>query len=409
MRMTTTIGRREILMAAWGPTVALAGEWPQHLGPARNGFYADSDFAWSGKALTTAWRRTVGAGFAAPAAENGRLFVFHRLGERETLESLEARTGKPLWKSEYPTAYRDDFGFDEGPRGAPCLSGGRVFTYGAEGVLTATEAATGKRLWQRTAIKDFGAPKGYFGAACSPVVYDNKVLVGVGGPTGGGVVAFDAANGKTAWQALNDEAGYSSPVVAPIQGTPRAIFFTRTGLAVLDPGTGKVAAQMRWRSRSQASVNAATPLVNGDQIFLTASYGTGAALVDMSSGQPKIVWSGDDSMSCHYATPVLRNGFLYGYHGRQEMGAELRCVEWKTGKVRWAKEGFGAGSILLVMNRILLVRENGEIVLAEANPAGYQSIGTFRALEGTIRAYPALAQGMLFVRNATNQLVALRP
>jgi outer membrane protein assembly factor BamB len=335
--------------------------------------------------------------------------LFHRQGGNEVLEALDARSGKPIWKSEYPTSYRDDFGFDEGPRAAPCVAGGKVYTYGAEGTLTATDAATGKRLWQRAAMKDFHSPKGYFGAACAPVAYENKVLVGVGGEQGGGIVAFDAATGKTVWQALSDEAGYSSPVVAPLGGQPRAVFFTRTGLAVLDPGDGKVLAQHRWRSRSAASVNAATPLVSGNQIFLTASYGTGAILLDLSSGQPKEVWSGDDSLSCHYATPVLRDGYLYGYHGRQEMGAVLRCVEWKTGKVKWTNEKFGAGSILLVKNRILMVRETGQIVLAEASPAGFQGVATHRSIEGTIRAFPALANGMLYVRNTTNQLAALKP
>ena len=114
-------------------------------------------------------------------------------------------------------------------------------------------------------------------------------------------------------------------------------------------------------------------------------------------------------MSCHYATPVLRDGFLYGYHGRQEKGAELRCVEWKTGKVKWTNGKFGSGSILLVGKRILMVRETGQIVLAEAVPTGFKGVATHRAFAGTVRANAAVANGMLFVRNATDQLAAYRP
>ena len=404
MRILT--GRREWLAGAMG--AAWAGDWPQHLGPARNGFYPDGDFSWNGGGLQTAWTYKVGAGFAGPVVAGGRLFVFHRVGGSEVLEALEAKSGKPVWKAIYETGYRDDFGFDEGPRAAPCVADGRVFTYGAEGTLTAVDAGTGKRVWQRAAMKDFGAPKGYFGAACSPVVFEGKVLVGVGGANGGGIVAFDAGTGKTVWQALSDEAGYSSPVVAVLNGAARAVFFTRTGLAVLEPGSGKVVGQMRWRSRSAASVNAATPIVSGNLVFLTASYGTGAVLVDMSSGAPKEVWSGDDSMSCHYATPVLKDGFLYGYHGRQEMGAVLRCVELKTGKMKWEKEGFGAGSILLVKNRILMVRDTGQIVLAEATPAGFKGVAVHKAFDKGVRAYPAVAGGVLYVRNVVDQLMALR-
>jgi hypothetical protein len=197
-------------------------------------------------------------------------------------------------------------------------------------------------------------------------------------------------------------------VIAPLNGQPRAIFFTRTGLAVLDPSNGKVLAQMRWRARSAASVNAATPVVSGNQIFLTSSYGTGAVLVDMRSGQPKPVWQNDDSMSCHYGTPVLKDGHLYGYHGRQEQGAELRCVEWKSGKVKWTNDKFGAGSIVLVGNRILLVREQGQVVLAEANPVGFKGVAAHKAFESTVRAYPALAGGVLFIRSE-KRLAALVP
>lgn len=406
--MSTWTNRRDLLLSLCAPAAALAGDWPQHLGPQRNGEYPDADFSWKGGPLKTAWTYTVGAGFAAPAVASGRLYAFHRVGGDEILDALDAAAGKHLWSSRYPTGYRDDFGFDEGPRAAPCIAGGRVHTYGAEGTLTATDAATGKRLWQRNAMKDFGAPKGYFGAVCSPAVFENKVLVGVGGANNGGIVAFDAATGKTVWQALPDEAGYSSPALTVLNGQPRAVFFTRTGLVVLDPRDGKVHAQFRWRSRSQASVNAATPVVRGNQVFLTSSYGTGAVLLDMTSGQPKVIWSGDDSMSSHYATPVLKDGFLYGYHGRQEMGAELRCVEWKTGKVKWTRDKFGAGSILLVRDSILMLTEAGQVVLAEANPAAFREVATYQAMEGTVRAYPALANGTLFLRNAATRLAAFR-
>lgn len=406
---TPTGTTRRSLLSLLGPGAALAGDWPQYLGPSRNGFYPDADFAWNGGTLQTVWTAKTGAGFAGPVAAAGRVYLFHRTGSNEVLESLDAKTGKAVWKSEYPTGYRDDFGFDEGPRAVPCLADGRVYTYGAEGTLTATDAATGKRVWQRAAMKDFAAPKGYFGAACSPVVFEGKVLVGVGGANGGSIVAFDGTTGKTVWQALNDEAGYSSPVIAPINGAPRAVFFTRTGLAILDPASGKVMSQFRWRSRSAASVNAAAPIVSGSFVFLTASYGTGAVLLDLSSGQPKEVWAGDDSLSCHYSTPVLREGLLYGYHGRQEMGATLRCVDFKSGKLKWEKEGFGAGSILLLRNRILMVRETGQIVLAEANGNAFKGVATHRAFDKGVRAFPAIAGGTLFIRNVTDELIALRP
>jgi outer membrane protein assembly factor BamB len=158
-------------------------------------------------------------------------------------------------------------------------------------------------------------------------------------------VAFEAATGKVLWTATDDEASYSAPVVATIGGLRHALFFTRNGLVDLDPASGKVRFQFRWRSRSHASVNAAAPLVIGNLVFLSASYETGAALLRIEGDKPTEVWTSDNALSNHYATSVHRDGFLYGYHGRQEFGQSLRCVELKTGKVLWTANAFGAGTV----------------------------------------------------------------
>jgi hypothetical protein len=145
----------------------------------------------------------------------------------------------------------------------------------------------------------------------------------------------------------------------------------------------------------------------GDQVFLTSSYEVGAALVDLTKTPLKPVWSGDESLSAHYATPVFKDGFLYGYHGRQEMGPELRCIEMKSGNVKWSTMRFGAGSILLVGGKLVVMREKGDLLIAEATPKGYKKLNEFKILDGVVRAYPALANGTLFVRNE-KRLVAVR-
>ncbi len=170
------------------------------------------------------------------------------------------RRARPIWTVEYPTAYRDDFGFDEGPRAIPVIAGGRIFTHGADGMLQALDFASGRKLWAVDTRRDFSVAKGYFGAASSPLVDGDRVLLNVGGRNAG-IVAFDAATGKTVWTATSDEASYSSPVMADIAGQRTAVFFTRAGLVALDPASGTVRYQHRWRARMAASVNAATPLV----------------------------------------------------------------------------------------------------------------------------------------------------
>ena len=393
------------VLRAFVATLALgsaisAQDWPQILGPARNGIYTGppivASFPRSGPPQL--WRRDVGAGFAGPAVVGDRLVLFHRVNNRETLEAMDANTGKTLWTFDYPTSYRDDFGFDEGPRAVPVIAAGRLFTHGADGMLHAVDFSTGKMLWSIDSRKVFDAPKGYFGVASSPVVDGTRVLVNVGGKKGG-IVAFDAASGKTLWTATGDEPSYSAPIIANINGQHTGVFFTRTGLVALDPATGKVFYQHRWRARQAASVNAATPIVSNDRIFLSASYGTGAVLLQVANNVVTPIWSGDESMSNHYSTSVLKDGYLYGFDGRQEFGQSLRCVELATGKVMWNVDGFGAGTLLIAGDTLVITRESGELALAPATPKAFRFNARAQLLKGVVRAYPALANGRYYLRN----------
>ena len=394
------ITRAAIVLIALAYVSLFAQDWPQILGPNRNGIYTGppivASFPRSGPPRL--WIRDVGAGFAGPAVAGDRLILFHRVNNRETVEAMDALTGKTMWTFDYATSYRDDFGFDEGPRAVPVIAAGRVFTHGADGLLHGIDLATGKMLWSVDTRKVFDAPKGYFGVASSPVVDGARVLVNVGG-TKGGIVAFDAATGKTLWTATSDEPSYSAPVIADINGQHTGVFFTRTGLVAVDPSSGKVLYQYRWRARMAASVNAATPIVAGDRIFLSASYGTGAVLLQVASNAVKPIWSGDESMSNHYSTSVLKDGYLYGFDGRQEFGQTLRCVELATGKVMWNVDGFGAGTLLIAGETLVIMRESGELAFASASPKAFRLLSRAPLLKGVVRAYPALSNGRYFVRN----------
>jgi outer membrane protein assembly factor BamB len=375
-------------------------DWPQFFGPTRNGVYSGPALleTWPAGGPRVVWQKQVGAGFSGPVVTQGRLILFHRVANREIVESLDARTGASQWQYAYPTSYRDDFGFDEGPRAVPVVSNGIVYTFGAEGQLSAVSLATGARIWSEDTMKRFGVAKGYFGAAGSPLVEDGKVIANVGGKDAG-VVAFDAKTGKVLWTATKDEASYSSGVAATIAGRRSAIFLTRAGLLGLDPATGKVHFQKQWRARQAASVNAATPLVIGDLIFVSAEYGPGAGVLRVEGSNLTELWSSDEALSNHYSTSVYRDGVLYGYHGRQEFGQDLRAVDLRTGKVRWSQDRFMAGSVILAGDRLLLLRESGELVLAAASPDAFRAIARAQVLPATVRAFPALANGMLYARN----------
>lgn len=384
-----------------------AEDWPQILGPERNGVYRGPALAeaWGAQGPRVVWRKMVGAGFSGPVVAQGRLILFHRVGSEEVVESLDARTGVSQWRYAYPTSYRDDFGFDEGPRAVPVVAGGIIYTFGAEGQLHAIDLAKGTRVWSEDAMRRFKVPKGFFGAAGSPLVEEGRVLANVGGPEAG-IVAFDAKSGKVLWTATSDQASYSSPAGATIAGRRLAIFLTRAGLVGLDPATGRVQFQRPWRARIAASVNAATPLVIGDLIFISAEYGPGAGVLRVDGSTLTELWTSDDVLTNHYATSVQHGGHLYGFHGRQEFGQSFRAVELRTGKVRWNQERFLAGTVTLAGDRLLVLRERGELVLAPASPDGFTPIARAQILPGTVRAYPALSDGVLFARNE-NTLIAL--
>jgi outer membrane protein assembly factor BamB len=393
-----------VVWACAAATGLVGADWPQHLGPTRNGEYTGMPLAtrWPADGPRKVWQKPVGAGFAGPVVAGTRLILFHRIGREEIVDALDSRSGERLWRYAYPTTYRDDFGFDEGPRAAPVVAGGRVYTFGAEGQLTALDVSTGRRVWNVDTAARFSVRKGFFGAAGSPLVSEGRVLANIGGTDSGkgaGIVAFDTSTGAVLWTATDHQAGYSSAVSASFAGQATAVFFTRNGLVGLDPAAGTVRFQKPWRSRSSASVNAATPLVIGDTIFVSATYGTGAAALRVQGSQLAELWSGDEILSNHYATSVHANGYLYGFHGRQEFNPSFRAVDLKTGAVKWNVDAFHAGSVTLAGDRLLILKETGELIMAAATPQAYRPTAQAQILPRTVRSFPALADGFLYARN----------
>ncbi len=390
------------------PVAAGESDWPQFLGPKRNGVYGGAAIAgsWPASGPPVLWRKPVGEGFSGAVVRAGRLILFHRLEGRERVECLEVQTGRTQWQYDYPTNYRDDFGFDGGPRATPSVREGKVYTLGAQGLLHCLELANGRKVWSVRTHEKFGVRKGFFGAACSPLVEDGRVFLNVGGRDQAGLVAFDARTGRVLWTATDDEASYSSPAMATLGGRRQVLFFTRAGLVSADPASGEVLFRFRWRARSRASVNAATPLAAGPFVFLSASYRTGAVQLRVKDSDLETVWTSDESLSNHYSTSVIRGDHLFGFHGRQEYGQSLRCVSLQTGRVLWSRDGFGAGTLSLAGDRLLVLKENGELILVAASPQAFRLIAKARILAPTVRAYPALADGRLFARNQ-KELVAV--
>jgi outer membrane protein assembly factor BamB len=398
---------RHVILATLLAACSLAADWPQLLGPNRASTSAETGLiaSFGAKGPAVAWKREVGDGYASVAVAGGKLVLFHRVGDNETVECLAADTGKPIWKKSYPTSYSDALNKGDGPRSTPTIAGDNVYSFGPDGTLSCWAMKDGEKRWSKNLVKAYDVPGSFFGVGSTPLVEGKRVLVNVGGEKAG-VVAFDTASGKELWKASTDGASYSSPAAASLAGRRQAVFFTRNGLLCVAPDTGKVLASMRWRARINESVNAATPVIlPGDHVFLSTSYNTGAILLKFTKEGTETVWKNDTSLTCHFNTPVAVGEQLYGVHGRQEGGAKLRCIDWKTGKVRWTESGFGCGSIIHADGKLWLMSEKGELILAKPNADKFEVLSRAKVLTGPVRAHLALSGGLLYCRD-NKQLIA---
>jgi outer membrane protein assembly factor BamB len=394
---------------------AKAGDWPQILGPHRNGAAEGETLAtkWPADGPARLWQVQLGSGYAGPAVKGDRVVVFHRVGDVERIEAFDAGSGRSLWRADFEALYRGGINPDTGPRCVPVIHNDRVIAFGAAGDLHCVTLADGMKLWSRSALEDFRGDEGYFGAGSTPIVIGDNVLVNIGGRNGAGLVAFSLKDGATLWKKTDEDASYSSPTYAEINGKPHAIFVTRLSAISVDPASGHVQFQFPFGKRGP-TVNAATPLVfDKNLLFVTASYGVGAKLARIKADGAETVWANDEVMSSQYTTCVYREGYLYGVDGREDIGVGvLRCIDAKTGEVQWSVEGFGLAHAILVGDKLLLTKNDGTLVLAEASPRGFRELASaslFPDQRGAVvRAIPALSGGRLFVRANTGGASILR-
>ncbi|MFN9371446.1 MAG: PQQ-binding-like beta-propeller repeat protein [Planctomycetaceae bacterium] len=392
----------------WGPGLLNAGDWPQILGPNRDGRADDERLAekFPADGPRQVWELRVGEGFAGVAIAGDRGILFHRVRNQEEVLCFEPQTGARVWATESPASYQGGIAPDNGPRCVPLVQGDRVIVFGAAGQMHCLALADGARLWTRDLYRDFKGSEGYFGAGSTPLVVDGKVLVNVGGGSGAGVVALKLETGETVWKSTDEGASYSSPVATQLGDGSAAIFVTRLNCLAIRPSDGSVLWRFPFGARGP-TVNAASPIRLDDRLFLSASYGIGAVMAKISPDKATPIWETNDSLSSQYTTSVLHDGMLYGVHGRADGGdASLRCVDPQTGKVLWSRDGFGVAHAILADDKLLLIKDDGTLVLVRPDPARCVELGEARVLKETVRALPALSRGRLYLRD-TRRLISL--
>ncbi|HYF36781.1 MAG TPA: PQQ-binding-like beta-propeller repeat protein, partial [Prosthecobacter sp.] len=242
---------RSLLLLFLGLASASGADWPQFLGPMRNGIADPSEGPLPESLpgdLQPLWKVSAGSGFAGPVVVGSKVILFHREGSDMVTQALDAGSGKELWRASYITDYVDNFGFDNGPRAVAAVHEGRVFEYGPEGRVTALDLESGKELWVYDTASALDSPQGFFGRAPSPLVVQDRVIITAGGNKDGapaGLIALDKATGKPAWNAAEDEAGYASPVVLPDKTT--VVSWMRNKLWLVNGASGKVGDEFHLR------------------------------------------------------------------------------------------------------------------------------------------------------------------
>jgi outer membrane protein assembly factor BamB len=407
-------------------------DWPRFLGPAGDSASPEKGIIapWPKAGLRLVWQKETGEGYGMPTISRGRLFLFDRHGDKARLTCMKSETGEALWKFEYPTDYRDKYTYSGGPRCCPVVDGDRVYLYGVEGMLHCLRVTDGKLLWKVDTKADFGVVQNFFGVGSTPVIEGDLLIAQVGGSpagsdqedfakikgNGSGVVAFDKRTGKVRYRITDELASYSSPVLATIAGRRWCFVLARGGLIGFEPKAGKVDFHFPWRAPDFESVNASDPVVVGDKVFISETYGPGAALLQVRSDGYKVLWSDADkaarskSMQCHWMTPVYKDGYLYGCSGRHDANAELRCVELATGKVRWSQRRLTRTSLLMVDGHFVCLTEYGGLLLLKVNPKKLEAVSVWEPtrpgkdkedeplLEYPCWAAPVLSHGLLYLR-----------
>lgn len=371
--------------------------WTDFRGPSRDGRYTQTriDTEWPVEGLTPLWRQPVGGGYASFVVADNRAFTIEQRRDQEVAAAYELDTGRELWTHAW-TAHFDERMGGAGPRATPTWHRGHVYALGATGRLWSLDAQTGDVVWERDILADSDASNLEWAMSGAPLVVDDLVIVQPGGAAGWSVVAYDRTTGDIVWHALDDVQSYTSPMVTTLAGTRQIVVVTAERVVGLT-----FDGDLIWEYPWQISMvpNIAQPVVVGpDRLFLSASYGRGAAVVELTDPEPPFtaatVWQ-NNRMKNKFGSSVLYDGYLYGLDE-----SILACIDPGTGEQMWKGGRYGYGQILLAGDHLIILTERGELVLVRATPDSHQEIARSPGIEGKTWNMPALADGLLLVRNA---------
>jgi outer membrane protein assembly factor BamB len=400
-----------------------AVDWPQYRGPSGDGKSPEKIVLPTGStAPKQLWKVPSDSGFSSFAVAGGRAFTLSLKdaegAKQESVVAYDAKTGKELW---FAPLNVPNFGNDggnsgtadnkggDGPRSTPTTDGSKVYVMSSELVLRAFDAATGKVAWSHDLMKEFAGRNITWKNAASPLLEGGLLYVAGGGP-GQSLIAFNPQNGSVAWKVLDEKMTHATPVAATILGQRQIIFFLQSGLVSVEPKTGREL----WRyAFDYKTSTAASPVVDGDIVYCSAGYNVGAGAVRISKeglnykATEIYRFRTNKPLANHWSTPVVKDGYLYGMFQFKEYGnGPIKCVDIKTGAVKWEQPGFGPGQVILIGDRVLALADNGELVVFEAKPDAFHQISRAKVLDGKCWTTPIVSNGLIFARS-TKEAVCL--
>ncbi|MDZ4401394.1 PQQ-binding-like beta-propeller repeat protein [Prosthecobacter sp.] len=404
-----------LLLGLIGATFASADDWPQWRGAQRDGVWRETGIVERipDAGLAVKWQVKVGNGYSAPSVAQGRVFITDRVfdPELERVLCLDEATGKQLWMHSYSVDYKD-MEYSNGPRAAPTVQDGKVYTLGTRGHLFCLDAATGAVVWSKVLEKDFNAPVPTYGVSAAPLVVGDLLIVCAGGAPEASVVALDRKTGELRWKALPDRVAYSAPIVIKAGGCEQLIVWTADSITSFDAPSGKVHWQVEWKATFSPAQMVATPVWHNDLLFCMGAWGRGSKMLKLDATKPaaSVLWETRKDPTTTHTTPLFQNdGHIYAILG----DGSLACLDPATGNKVWSTQeptGKRMGNAHLVRNgdRVFLFNHSGHLILARLTPKGYEERGRcllveptagYRAQGALTWAHPAYANKCVFARN----------
>ena len=384
---------------AVGPPAGPTNYWTEYRGPGRAGIYGETPIRtdWPAEGPPVLWRQQIGGGYASMVVADSLVFTIEQRRGREVVAAYRVADGSQAWEHSWRARFSESMGGD-GPRATPTWSDGRLYALGASGHLACLQASDGRVLWERNILSDAGAGNLTWGMAGAPLVVDDLVVTLPGGRPGRSIIAYDKLSGDLRWSSLNDKAGYVSPQVAELAGRRQLLVVSGTRVLGASLDDGSLLWSHPWKTAYDA--NCAQPLVvDGEHVFVSSGYGHGAALLKITADggafSVEEVWF-NRNMKNKFNPSVLASGVVYGLDEGILVALDVRTGErhWKQGRYRY-------GQLLHAGGHLIVISEQGDLALVEATPEEYRELARFEAIPGKTWNVPAMADGILYVRNQT--------